>query len=273
MPRRPRAPRPFIVGTLAEVVEQEPNNTLGRAQRIGGIRRSSMAGWAPTATSTVRRRSCNSGQTLVAPRSKPTKRWARRSIACWRSCRRAGRFLAFNHDEHGLDPQIVFTAPSDGSYVVRVFGFPSAPNQTIALAGGDAVRLSAHADHRSVRRLSLAAGGDARSRDARRTGRLERADRTLRLCCRSRRIGRRSSPIRSLGGASPLTVEPHATIVEIEPNDATAQPIELPVTITRPHRRPPATSTCLRSRANKGESLVFQLESRELGFRSTACWK
>ena len=40
--------------------------------------------------------------------------------------------VAQNHDATGLDPQIVFTAPKDAAYLVRVFAFPSEPNSSIA---------------------------------------------------------------------------------------------------------------------------------------------
>ena len=36
-----------------------------------------------------------------------------------------GFVLEQNHDYHGLDPQVVFTVPRDGTYIVRVFAFPS----------------------------------------------------------------------------------------------------------------------------------------------------
>lgn len=47
-----------------------------------------------------------------------------------------GFVLAHNDDSYGLDPRITFTAPSDGTYLVRVLGFPAATDQSIALAGG-----------------------------------------------------------------------------------------------------------------------------------------
>jgi hypothetical protein len=44
---------------------------------------------------------------------------------------------AQNHDAVGLDPQLVFAAPKDGRYLVRLFAFPSEPNSTIGFAGTD----------------------------------------------------------------------------------------------------------------------------------------
>jgi hypothetical protein len=69
-----------------------------------------------------------------------------------------------------------------------------------------------------------------------------------------------------LANVVPLAVEPHNTLVEVEPNDpATPQPIELPVTVTgRIDRR--RDVDVFGFDARKGESLVFQLESRSLGY-------
>jgi hypothetical protein len=43
--------------------------------------------------------------------------------------------LAQNLDYHGLDPLVTWTADADREVWVRVFGYPAAPNSTIALAG------------------------------------------------------------------------------------------------------------------------------------------
>ena len=37
-----------------------------------------------------------------------------------------------------FDPRLIFQAPSDGTYLVRVFAFPATPDSSINLAGGDA---------------------------------------------------------------------------------------------------------------------------------------
>ncbi len=49
-----------------------------------------------------------------------------------------GIVLEQNMDCHGLDPQLTFVAPYDGQFHVRVFGFPEAPDSTIAYAGNPA---------------------------------------------------------------------------------------------------------------------------------------
>jgi hypothetical protein len=44
---------------------------------------------------------------------------------------------AQNHDGVGLDPQLAFTAPRDGAYLVRIFAFPATPDSSVRFAGGD----------------------------------------------------------------------------------------------------------------------------------------
>ncbi len=41
-------------------------------------------------------------------------------------------------DSGGLDPRLVFKAPTRGTYVVRTFAFPATPNSSIQFAGGSA---------------------------------------------------------------------------------------------------------------------------------------
>jgi hypothetical protein len=52
-------------------------------------------------------------------------------------CNGEGIVLAQNDDARGLDPLLVYTAPRDGTYLVRTFAFPAEPNSSIAFAGGE----------------------------------------------------------------------------------------------------------------------------------------
>lgn len=47
-----------------------------------------------------------------------------------------GFVLTENLDHYGLDPAIEFKVPKDGSYYLRVFGFPEQPDSTISFRGG-----------------------------------------------------------------------------------------------------------------------------------------
>ncbi len=50
-------------------------------------------------------------------------------------CSSDGFVLRQNDDFHGLDPQLVFDAPRDGKYVIRIFAFPASPNSSISFSG------------------------------------------------------------------------------------------------------------------------------------------
>jgi len=46
-----------------------------------------------------------------------------------------GFVVAENHDGVGIDPRLAFTPTKTGTYIVRVFGFPSKPNSSITYSG------------------------------------------------------------------------------------------------------------------------------------------
>ncbi len=127
--------RPFIVGTLPENMEAEPNDTLAKAQPAqvptvvnGKLNRNGdLDGYAV---------SLKQGQTLVASvESHQTLRSAADMVM--QLADSAGTVITQNHDYHGLDPQITFTASKDGTYVVRLFAFPANPDSSIRYSGGE----------------------------------------------------------------------------------------------------------------------------------------
>lgn len=48
----------------------------------------------------------------------------------------AGNVVAFNHDHVGMDPFLVFTAPADGDYLIRVAGHKYPASTELSFAGG-----------------------------------------------------------------------------------------------------------------------------------------
>ena len=128
--------RPFIVGTLAEVKEKEPNDepkqlpilpdscvVNGKLAKPGDV-----DCFAVTA---------KKGQTLVA--SLEANRTLKSPMdAMMQIVSTDGFVVDQNNDFHGLDPQIAYSVPKDGIYFVRVFAFPSTPDTTIRFAGGEA---------------------------------------------------------------------------------------------------------------------------------------
>lgn len=132
------APRPFVVGGVAEAGEREPNGALAEAQSFDG---------SPTAVLVNGQLGksgdvdvfvvpARAGQTLVAdfdaqfPLGSPVD-------AVLQLVSPEGFVAAQSEDQQGLDPRLAFPIDRDGNWRVRVFGFPSTPNQTIGLAGDD----------------------------------------------------------------------------------------------------------------------------------------
>ena len=141
--------RHFAIGTLPDVAEKEPNDEPKTAQSILGpvvvngqlVKAGDVDCYAVP---------LKKGQTLVA--AVEANRGLKSPMdAVLEVVSLDGFVLADNHDANGLDPQLAFAAPKDGTYVVRVFAFPAAPDTTIRFAGGEAY----------VYRLTLTAGGFA----------------------------------------------------------------------------------------------------------------
>lgn len=126
--------RPFIVGMLPEVMEQEPNDDPKKPQLLPQsnlIVNGRLDKPGDVDTFAVK---LTKGQTLVA------------SLEAYRTLRSPmdgvlqilsadGFVLEQNDDYHDLDPQIAFAVPKDGTYLVRLFAFPSAPDATVRFAG------------------------------------------------------------------------------------------------------------------------------------------
>ena len=141
--------RPFLVGTLPERTEQEPNDEPAQAQAVElpTVVNGRLAKSGDVDCFAVK---LKKGQTLVAALE------ANRTLespmdAALQVLSADGFVLGQDNDTHGLDPQLVFAVPKDGTYLVRAFAFPAAPDAGIGLAGS--------ADY--IYRLTLTTGGFA----------------------------------------------------------------------------------------------------------------
>lgn len=128
------SPVPFLVGGVMELLESEPNNRVEEANSIN----------LPTIVNGVLSKrgevdafavELDAGDTLVSSLDANT-RLGSPMDAMLQIVSPEGTVVAENHDVVGLDPRIVFTAPTKGIHVVRVFSFSSTPNTTIAYQGG-----------------------------------------------------------------------------------------------------------------------------------------
>lgn len=139
-------PRPFVVGGLPEVAETEPNNDARTAPPVP----------LPAVVNGVLAKSgdvdcfafkLKKGETLVASLD-ANRTLAAPMDAVLQILAADGTVLEQNHDARGLDPETTYTAAADGTYLVRLFAFPSQPNSTIRHFGSPAC----------VYRLTLTAG-------------------------------------------------------------------------------------------------------------------
>jgi hypothetical protein len=258
--------RPFLVGTLPEVLEQEPNDDPKKPQAL------------PSAAVTVNGRlgrpgdvdgyavRLRKGQTLVASLE------ANRTLgspmdAVLQVVSAKGFVLAENHDYHDLDPQVVFTAPADDTYVVRTFAFPATPDAVIRFAGADSY----------VYRLTVTAGGFAEHAWPLAVARaapqaVELAGWNIPPAAKKVAVGPADDSSTAtafhprVAGAVGVRLEPHPAVVEAEPNGAGhPQPVALPVTVTG-RIDPPGDVDVYRFEGRKGQKLFVQVESRALGF-------
>jgi hypothetical protein len=125
---------PFLIGSLKETEEHEPNNSPREAQPISES--------SVTINGTLQEKGdvdgfaiqLSAGQTLVAAVDAHS-RLGSPIDAILQIASVDGTVLSENHDDLGLDPRLAFTASASGTYQVRIFAFPAEPDSTIAYRG------------------------------------------------------------------------------------------------------------------------------------------
>ena len=178
-----------------------------------------------------------------------------------------GFVLAQNDDAVGRDPRIIFEAPARGTYIVRLFAFPSTPDQKDSVRRGRRLHLSSHAYDRWLLRARLPARRLARQPDSVDRDRSQHPRIRPRSNClppnEKHDVFSLFHP--ALPGNTKVRRVTGNSVVEVEPNDL-AQPQELSDrdsisgTID-----PPGDRDVFRINLKKGEKHMFSLESRTLG--------
>jgi hypothetical protein len=258
--------RPFLVGTLPEVIETEPNDDPTRPQQLA------------TACVTVNGKFGQSGdvdgfavrlqkgQTLVAA-LEANHRLGSPLDGLLQVVSSAGFVLNENDDAPNSDPLLVFKAPADGSFIVRAFAFPSVPDSTIRFAGGDAfvyrltLTTQGFVDHFYPLAVPRAAPGRVEA-----VGwNIDDSARWLDVISRGDSPELVALDHRLLANADEIRLEDHAAVTEVEPNPlASPQEITLPTTITG-RIDPPRDQDVYQFTARKGEKWLIRVESRSLG--------
>ncbi len=130
---------PLLIGEVSGVAEIEPNNAPDEAQDIPAIG----DGSTNVIVDGVLEKSgevdgfavkLSAGQTLVAVVDANTT-FGSPMDAILQVALPDGTVIDENHDFRGLDPGLAFTAQETGTYIVRVFAWPSNPNQQIRYQG------------------------------------------------------------------------------------------------------------------------------------------
>ncbi|MGH7136008.1 MAG: PPC domain-containing protein, partial [Pirellulales bacterium] len=260
------APLPFIVGTVPEINEQEPNDNFNKPQLF--------AESACTVNGRLEKRgdvdtfamSLKKGQTLVAAVT-AHEMLGSPMDAVLQIVSPRGTALAQNDDERGLDPLLTFTAPADGLYLVRVFAFPATADASISFAGGETFiyRLTVTtggfldsalplAVSRTQNTTVEAYGWNFAGADTRRTIEPPSDQSAVDLF----------SP--QWAGALSLPVVDMPTTIEVEPNDAARpQTVELPVSMSG-RIGEDRDQDVFRFHLAKGKAWRFKVESRALGY-------
>lgn len=251
--------RPFVVGTLPEVAETEPNDEVEKAQPVvqpalvnGRLQKNGDV----DAYAVILAK----GQTLVAAVD------AHRTLkspmdAVLQVVSADGFVLAENHDHAGLDPLVAFTAPEDGRYVVRVFAFPAVPDSSIRFAGGETyvyrLTLTAGPYADFPRPLAVSRTGGAVALSGWNLGKLPQ-----RLVVPAADAGDAVVTHPALGNTVRVRLEPHATfdapgLAELEPPFTASGRVE------------PGGTTSIKVSGRKGVKLTARVESRLLGLSLT----
>ena len=145
-------PRPFLVGSLPEVIEVEPNDSPAAPQAVATHPLTINGRLAKTGDVDGYLVQLQAGQTLVAA-LQAHEVLGSPMDAVLQVARPDGLVLDQADDSSGLDPRLVFVAPRPGTYVVRTFAFPAEPSGSIQFAGGAAflyrltLTTDAFADH------------------------------------------------------------------------------------------------------------------------------
>jgi len=258
--------RPFIVGVLPEVQEKEPNDDFKKPQALQATAvtvngRLAKAGDVDCFALPLRQ-----GQTLVAA-VEANRTLGSPMDGVVQVLSADGFVLAENNDYHGLDPQVVFPVPRDGTYVVRLFAFPAVPDSGIRFAGAETF----------IYRLTLTTGGFADHAFPLAVAQADAGAVTLagwNIPDAAARVNLAPAGDRErvtvfhpqAAGSAAIQRPPHPAVVAAPGNDRQhPQPITLPVTISgRLDRR--AAVQAYQFDARKGQKLAVRSEARTLGF-------
>ena len=254
---------PLIVGTVAELREEEPNGNPGEGTEVT----------LPAVINGQLKESADVDIYLVDLAESETLSLlvvANNILgvamdAIIQVCDNRGFVLAQNDDERGLDPQLSYTAKRSGMVQIRIFAFPEATNSTIAFSSNaDYVyRLTATTKQLLDFCLPLSVSAEAVDLQLQGAG---FAKESLQW------TGTVEMPYVSLAGVPGTVYVPLATgtvVVATEQSSIESpQVVALPASISGVIEQREDQDVFLFENLKKGESLVVGLFARSLGFQT-----
>lgn len=126
-------PLPFLIGNLPEIAETEPNDKFREPQSVSSTV-VTINGHLKDVDVDCFAVELAANQTLVAAVDANT-RLGSPMDSVLQIVSPDGIVLAENHDDLNLDPRLAFTPAKPGTYIVRIFAFPSTPGQAIRFNG------------------------------------------------------------------------------------------------------------------------------------------
>lgn len=257
--------RPFMLGMIPEVIETEPNNEFSKAQVLNSTNVTVNGQLEKLQDVDCFAVSLKQGQTLVAS-MEAHQTLGSPMDGVLQIVSPNGFVLERNDDDHGLDPQIVFPAPADGTYIVRALAFPAETNANMALAGAPnfvyrlTLTTGAFVDHAWPN--AAAPSGPAETQvfgwnipDA-----LQRLPLAV---ATGKPVVTLFAP--ALANVITLPIEPHAVVVENQPSGPREpQELQSPVTLTGRIAEVHEVDA-YRVALHKGEAIHIRVEAREIG--------
>lgn len=258
--------RPFLVGTLPEQAETEPNNDLANAQKIQQPRVTINGVLSKSGDVDIYQVMLKKGETLVASQT-ANEQLGSPMDGVMQILNHRGTVLSQMDDTLWFDPRIVFTAPADGTYYVRTFAFPADPNSTIRFAGSATyiyrltLTTGPYVDHS----LPLAYHSATSQPVALQGWNLTESLKSLQpVVNNNQERALISHP--QLANWIQVPISSNPVVVESkESQQEKGQPLKMPVSVTGKISKPEEVDI-YRFSAKKGENLTFQIDSHKLGY-------
>jgi len=250
--------RPFIVGTTPEVLETEPNDDAKKPQSLNASAVVVNGKLAKAGDVDCFAIAAKKGQTLVA--AVEANRTLKSPMdGVLQIVSPDGFVLDQNHDYHGLDPQIAYTVPRDGAYIVRLFAFSATPEANVRFAGGETYiyRLTVTTGGFIDRTVPLAVGTNVKSVTAIGWNIPEKARTIVPTLVPDDPFA--SAFHAKTANAFRVRVEKHPIVLDLK-EAAVTPPFSTSQLIARPR-----SEAAVRFLGKKGKPLAISVESRSLG--------